>query len=136
MQPVNTQQKPDNFMVWAILSTLFCFLPTGIYAIIHANAVDTLWYEGKQQESIKEMTEARKWTFISAGIGIVGYMAFMMFGLPGYIFCYLLLLTLWLTCTVVYGMGAGASPVIACLLLVGGIAFLCWIIPIIYNFCF
>ena len=61
----NIQQRPDNFMTWAILSTIFCCIPTGIAAIMNANDVDSLWYEGKHQESIEAMKNARKWTFIS-----------------------------------------------------------------------
>ena len=38
--------KPDSGMLLAILSTIFCCLPTGIVAIIKANKVDKLYYSG------------------------------------------------------------------------------------------
>ena len=40
-------QKPDNNLVWAILSTVLCCMPLGIVAIIKATSVDTLWTAGK-----------------------------------------------------------------------------------------
>ena len=43
-QPVGT--KPDSFMVWAILSTIFCCLPFGIASIVNASKVDGLWASG------------------------------------------------------------------------------------------
>ena len=42
--PPTTQ--PDNFLVWAILGTLFCCLPFGIVSIVYASKVDRLWYAG------------------------------------------------------------------------------------------
>ncbi len=133
---VNTQQKPDNFMVWAILSTLVCCLATGIAAIVEANKVDNYWYAGKYQESIKAMNDARKWTFISLAIGIIGYLLLMLFGPSGLLFFQLLLLTLYVVYILITGIGTGASPIFASLLWIGGIIFLCWFIPKLFNFCF
>ena len=135
-QPVNTQQKPDNYMIWAILATLFCCLATGIVAIVEANRVDNYWYEGKHQEAIQAMKDAKKWIFISIGIGVIGYITLALFGPSGYLFFQMLLLALWFTYTFINGIGAGASPLFAILLWIGGIIFLCWIIPVLYSFCF
>lgn len=52
-------QKPDNFLVWAILSTIMCCLPLGVVAILKANKVDTLWYANQHQEAI-ELHQRRK----------------------------------------------------------------------------
>ena len=44
--------KPDNFLVWAILSTaLGCLFPIGIVAIVYANKFDSLWYAGRYAEA-------------------------------------------------------------------------------------
>lgn len=138
MQPINnTQQRPDNFMVWAILSTIFCCLPTGIAAIINANDVDTLWYEGKHQESIEAMKSARKWTFISLGIGIVSYVAAGLLGLFGACFIQLLALTALL----VNGLSQALSRM-APSQLRGMVIIIIWgvyifgVIPALFNFCF
>ena len=65
------QGKPNNNLVWAILSTVLCCLPTGIYAIILATKVDSLWNSGQYDEARLKAEEAKKWSMIGAGIGIV-----------------------------------------------------------------
>ena len=64
--------KPDNFLVWAILSTVLCCLPLGIVAIVYANQVDSLWFAGKPNESQEAAKKAKLWTWISAGTGAAG----------------------------------------------------------------
>ena len=61
-----TNQKPDNYLVWAILSTLLCCMPFGIVAIVKATQVDTFWAQGNQAEAIEAATAAKKWTIVSA----------------------------------------------------------------------
>ena len=64
-------QKPDNNLVWAILSTVLCCMPLGIVAIIKATSVDTLWTAGKYDEAQKAADDARKWAIIGAISGAV-----------------------------------------------------------------
>lgn len=66
------QQKPDNFQIWAILSTVLCCLPLGIVAILQSNKVDTLWAMGKHEEAQAAAKSAKMWTIIAAGCGIAG----------------------------------------------------------------
>ncbi len=61
-----TNQKPDNYLVWAILSTLLCCMPFGIVAIVKATKVDTFWAQGNQAEAIEAANAAKKWTIVSA----------------------------------------------------------------------
>ena len=35
-----TRSRPQNYLVWAILTTLFCCLPLGIVSIVFAAQVD------------------------------------------------------------------------------------------------
>lgn len=48
---------PDNYLVWAILSTILCCLPLGIVSIIFSTQVNTKWalgdYAGAQESSRK-----------------------------------------------------------------------------------
>lgn len=68
-----TPQEPiNNNLVWAILATVLCCLPTGIYAIICASKVDGLLIAGKTQEARGKADEAKKWSIISAIIGVAG----------------------------------------------------------------
>ena len=61
-------QKPDNFLVWAILSTFLCCMPLGIVAIIKATQVDSYWAQGKHEEAYAAASDAKRWTLIGAGI--------------------------------------------------------------------
>ena len=73
----NSVQKPDNNMVWAILSTLFCCLPFGIVAIINAAKVDGLCLKGDYEEAQKAADKAKKYAKIGAIIGIIGVAAYV-----------------------------------------------------------
>ena len=46
---MENQNKPDNNLLWAILSTVFCCLPLGIVSIIYAIKVDDLYKHGDYQ---------------------------------------------------------------------------------------
>lgn len=59
--------KPSNFLVWAILSTIFCCLPFGIVSIVYASKVDGLWYAGKYVEAQDAASKARTWFWWSFG---------------------------------------------------------------------
>ena len=60
------RQKPDNNLVWAILSTVMCCWPLGLVAILSANKVDTLWAEGRYAEAEEAAAKAKKWSMWSA----------------------------------------------------------------------
>lgn len=64
--------KPENNMIWAVLSTVLCCIPIGIYAIICANKVDELYKAGNVEEANKQAAEAKKWAIIGAVAGAVG----------------------------------------------------------------
>lgn len=64
-------QKPDNYMVWAILSTLFCCLPLGIASILSASKVNQLYRAGNYHEAQKSSDMAKKLAIISAVLGLV-----------------------------------------------------------------
>lgn len=61
----STPCKPDSYLVWAILTTLFCCLPFGIVAIIRATQVDTYWAHGKYEEARLASDSAKKWIIAS-----------------------------------------------------------------------
>ncbi len=52
---------PNNHLVWAILVTLFCFLPFGVVSIIKASSVNTLWAQGRWPEAYAAAASARSW---------------------------------------------------------------------------
>jgi hypothetical protein len=57
--------------VWAILVTLFCFLPTGIVAIVFASQVNTKLAAGDVAGAVESSNKAKMWTIISAVVGLV-----------------------------------------------------------------
>ena len=63
--------KPDNNMLWAILTTLFCCLPFGIYSIIQASKVNGLYNSGLYDEAQHMADDAKKWAGVGAVIGLI-----------------------------------------------------------------
>ena len=76
-------QKPDNYMVWAILSTLFCCLPLGIASILSASKVNQLYRAGNYQEAQKSSDMAKKLAIISAVVGLVVNAIYIFFVMSG-----------------------------------------------------
>ena len=70
-QQFNREVPPPNYMVWAVLSTLFCCLPLGIVSIIKASEVNSKWIAGDYEGARISSENAKKWATISAIIGVV-----------------------------------------------------------------
>jgi hypothetical protein len=62
---------PPNYLVWAILTTLFCCLPLGIVSIVKSTQVSGLWAQGRPAEAQKAADDAKKWAMWSAIIGVI-----------------------------------------------------------------
>lgn len=62
------EPKPPNYLVWAILSTLFCCLPFGIVSIVFAAQVDSR-YNGGDLVGCKRASEKAKAWAIAATLG-------------------------------------------------------------------
>ncbi len=63
--------RPNNFLVWAILATIFCCIPFGIVSIVHAAKVDRLWEAGDYVGAEKASRNAKIWFWWSFAIGLV-----------------------------------------------------------------
>lgn len=61
-----TPQKPDNYLVWAILTTVMCCMPLGIVSIVNSTKVDSLWAAGDHAGAIKASEDAKKWAIYGA----------------------------------------------------------------------
>ncbi|MDR1431860.1 MAG: CD225/dispanin family protein [Propionibacteriaceae bacterium] len=80
------QAPPENHLVWAILSTIFCFMPLGIASIVYSAQVNSKWSMGDfygARESAKKALNFAKWAAITAGIlyavVILCYVVFFIF---------------------------------------------------------
>lgn len=78
--PNPPQMKPSNYLVFAILTTLFCFLPTGIVAIIYATKVDKLWFAQAYDEAYDASRKAKNWSVISAAVGAICIIVYVFLG--------------------------------------------------------
>ena len=63
--------KPDNYLVWAILSTLFCCLPLGIASIVFAAQVDGKYNSGDYAGAQASSEKAKKFAMWAAIAGVV-----------------------------------------------------------------
>ena len=71
-----TKTSVGNNLVWAILATLFCCLPTGIVAIVYAAQVNTKLSHGDIAGAQESARNAATWSWVSFGLGLlfsVGY---------------------------------------------------------------
>lgn len=64
-------QKPDNLLVWTILSTLFCCWPVGGFGIYYSTQVDKFWWMGLYNEAYDAANKAKNFAIISAAIVLV-----------------------------------------------------------------
>ncbi|SPM33149.1 interferon-induced protein [Mycobacterium rhizamassiliense] len=69
-------QPPDNYLVWSILATVFCFPITGIVAIVKAASVNGLWAQGRYPEAQAAIASAKKWVRWSVILWVVGVVVY------------------------------------------------------------
>lgn len=62
---------PNNYLVFAILTTLFCCLPAGIVSIVKASQVNSKWTGGDAAGAQEASRQAKQWAIISAAVGLV-----------------------------------------------------------------
>jgi predicted secreted protein len=70
-QPTAGGTPPPNYLVWAILSTLFCCLPLGIASIVFAAQVNGKYASGDIAGAQDSSAKARRFAMIAAVVGIV-----------------------------------------------------------------
>jgi predicted secreted protein len=72
-QPVArpTGAPPPNYLVWAILSTLFCCLPLGIVSIVYAAQVNTKFAAGDVAGAQDSSAKAKQFAIWSAIAGVI-----------------------------------------------------------------
>jgi hypothetical protein len=72
---------PPNYLVWAILSTIFCCLPLGIASIVFAAQVNGKWAAGDAAGAQASSDKAKRFAILAAVIGLVvngAYLAFVL----------------------------------------------------------
>lgn len=61
---------PNNHLVPAILTTVFCCLPFGIVSIVKAAQVNNLWQSGQYDAARKASEDAKKWWMVSMFVSL------------------------------------------------------------------
>lgn len=57
---------PDNYLVWAILTTVLCCLPFGIVSIVYSAQVNSKWAMGDVAGAQESSRRARLWAIWAA----------------------------------------------------------------------
>jgi hypothetical protein len=70
--------KPDNYLVWAILTTICCCLPFGIVSIVYAAKVNSLYTAQQYDLALEASRNAKKWAIIAAVSGIAISIIYML----------------------------------------------------------
>jgi hypothetical protein len=60
-----------NYLTPAILSTVFCCVPTGIVAIIYASQVSNRKQVGDLAGAAQASSKAQTWCWVSFGLGLI-----------------------------------------------------------------
>lgn len=77
---METQPKPpQNYLALSIISTLFCCQIFGIIAIIYASQVNSKFIAGDYQGAQSASNNAKIWSFLSIGIGVLIIIAIAVF---------------------------------------------------------
>jgi nitric oxide reductase large subunit len=71
MAPVGAQAPIPNYLVWSILVTILCFLPTGIAAIVFSTQVDSKLAAGDRAGALESSNKAKTWIIVSVVAGLV-----------------------------------------------------------------
>lgn len=69
--PVTDEPMPSTYLVWAILSTICCCIPTGIVALIYASKVSPLYSRGDYAGAKAASEKACWWVIISFVAGLI-----------------------------------------------------------------
>lgn len=70
-QPPMMGPPPQNYLVWAILSTIFCCLPLGVVSIVFAAQVNGKWAAGDfggAQDSSRKAKQFAMWSTIVGAV--------------------------------------------------------------------
>ena len=70
-----------NYLVWAILATICCCVPSGIVAIVYAAQVNGKLASGDYATAQRYSNNAKTWCWISLALGILSVVLGLMLGL-------------------------------------------------------
>jgi len=82
MENNQTPPKPNNYLVLAIISTIFCCLIPGIVSIVNAAKVNEAYALGNYEQAERASKNAKTWAIVGIAIaGLVWLLYIAFFGL-------------------------------------------------------
>lgn len=72
-------QAVSNYLVWSILTTVFCCLPGGIAAIIYSSKVNTALALRDYGAALEASRKAKMWNIIGLVVGLVFTVVYSLF---------------------------------------------------------
>lgn len=79
-QSGTVEQTIPNYLIQAIVVTVLCCLPTGIAAIVFAAQVNGKLQSGDLEGARNASRQAKRWCWISFGVGIVVTIIYFIIG--------------------------------------------------------
>lgn len=84
-QMTQPQAPPSNYLVFAILVTIFCCQILGIVSIVFAAQVNSKWNAGDIEGAISASKNAKLWAWVGFGSGLAIIMIFLLLSIFGII---------------------------------------------------
>jgi len=84
-QITKPQAPPPNYLVFAILVTIFCCQVLGIVSIVFAAQVNSKWNAGDYEGALNSSKNAKLWAWIGLGSGLALGLIFMLLSIFGVI---------------------------------------------------
>ena len=83
---IPTRSDIPNYLVQAILVTIFCCMPTGIVSIVYAAQVNGKLAAGDIRGAEAASNNARTWAWVSFGIGLAVLLLYVFGAVVGTVF--------------------------------------------------
>lgn len=71
--------KPNNYLVFSILVTIFCCIPTGIVAIVYSTQTDSAYNAGNYNAAVANSNKAKTWCIVSLALGVAEVILYAIF---------------------------------------------------------
>lgn len=75
----NQPKRPNNYLAFAIISTILCCLPAGIVSIVFSTKVNSLYDDGDYSGAEKASRNAKTWAIVSAALAGVFWIIYIAF---------------------------------------------------------
>jgi archaellum biogenesis protein FlaJ (TadC family) len=81
VKPATPSNPPSNYLIGAILCTIFCCQVFGIISIIYAAQVNSKWEAGNFEGARQSSKNALLWIWLAIGSAVVIFVTALSFGI-------------------------------------------------------